>query len=230
MGDEAAAVITSNLADSLGLKLGGKLHMPTADGDISLKIVGLLPARSLPGNEEVLVTLGQAQKLLDLPDRINTVEVNLDTTDQAERDAIVDDVTAQLGKDYTLGGMSAGSEIMASLQTGQIAFTLFGFLALFMGGFIILNTFRTIVAERRHDIGMLRAIGASRVGTVQRILVEGPSRKNPQELMGRTECNRIVNFDGGPHSARLVGQMIDVTITEALPHSLRGRVVLAAAD
>ena len=73
----------------------------------------------------------------------------------------------------------------------------------------------------------VRAIGASRVGTTQRILVEGPSRKNPQELMGRTECNRIVNFDGGPHSARLVGQMIDVAITEALPHSLRGRVALA---
>ena len=71
----------------------------------------------------------------------------------------------------------------------------------------------------------VRAIGASRVGTVQRILVEGPSRKNPAELMGRTFCNRIVNFDGGPHRARLVGQMIDVTITEALPHSLRGRVV-----
>ncbi|WOP15012.1 tRNA (N6-isopentenyl adenosine(37)-C2)-methylthiotransferase MiaB [Ottowia sp. SB7-C50] len=74
----------------------------------------------------------------------------------------------------------------------------------------------------------VRAIGASRVGTVQRILVEGPSRKNPQELMGRTECNRIVNFDGGPHSTRLVGQMIDVTITEALPHSLRGAVAQRA--
>ena len=73
----------------------------------------------------------------------------------------------------------------------------------------------------------VRAIGASRVGTVQRILVEGPSRKNPAELMGRTFCNRIVNFDGGPHRARLVGQMIDVTITEALPHSLRGRVLTA---
>ena len=73
----------------------------------------------------------------------------------------------------------------------------------------------------------VRAIGASRVGTVQRILVEGPSRKNPAELMGRTFCNRIVNFDGGPHRARLVGQIIDVTITEALPHSLRGRVLTA---
>ena len=72
----------------------------------------------------------------------------------------------------------------------------------------------------------VRAIGLSRVGTTQRILVEGPSRKNPQELMGRTECNRIVNFDGGPSAKRLIGRMIDVAITEALPHSLRARVAL----
>jgi len=69
-------------------------------------------------------------------------------------------------------------------------------------------------------------IGQSRVGTVQRILVEGASRKSAAELMGRTECNRIVNFDAGPQGQRLVGQMIDVLITEALPHSLRGQVVL----
>ena len=73
----------------------------------------------------------------------------------------------------------------------------------------------------------VRRISASRQGTVQRILVEGPSRKNPAELMGRTECNRIVNFNGGPNSQRLIGQMIDVTITEALPHSLRGKVLVA---
>ncbi|MFN8918050.1 MAG: tRNA (N6-isopentenyl adenosine(37)-C2)-methylthiotransferase MiaB [Burkholderiales bacterium] len=60
------------------------------------------------------------------------------------------------------------------------------------------------------------------VGSVQRILVEGPSRKNAAELMGRTENNRIVNFPGQP---RLVGQLIDVRITEALPHSLRAEVV-----
>lgn len=72
-------------------------------------------------------------------------------------------------------------------------------------------------------------ISASRVGTVQRILVEGPSKKNPSELMGRTACNRIVNFDGGPNGQRLVGQMIDVRITQALPHSLRGEVVVREA-
>ncbi len=51
-------------------------------------------------------------------------------------------------------------------------------------------------------------ISESMVGTRQRILVEGPSRKDPSELMGRTENNRIVNFPGGPNAARLIGQLL----------------------
>jgi tRNA-2-methylthio-N6-dimethylallyladenosine synthase len=91
------------------------------------------------------------------------------------------------------------------------------------------DTPRALKLERLHTLqsrieAQARAIGASRVGTVQRVLVEGPSRKDANELMGRTECNRIVNFQG---MARLTGQMIDVRITEALPHSLRGEVVAA---
>ena len=62
------------------------------------------------------------------------------------------------------------------------------------------------------------------VGTVQRILVEGPSKKDPHELQGRSENNRVVNFDGGPNPARLIGQMIDVTIVHSYAYSLRGEM------
>ena len=65
-------------------------------------------------------------------------------------------------------------------------------------------------------------VNQSMVGTVQRVLVEGHARKNAAELAGRTDNNRIVNFAGQP---RLIGQFVDVTITQALPHSLRGEVV-----
>lgn len=68
-------------------------------------------------------------------------------------------------------------------------------------------------------------ISQSMVGTIQRILVEGPSRKDASKLSGRTENNRVVNFDGGPHGERFIGQMIDVNILEAFPFSLRGEVV-----
>ena len=58
--------------------------------------------------------------------------------------------------------------------------------------------------------------------TEQRILVIGPSRKNPMELSGRTENNRVVNFEGHPG---MIGKFVDVKITEALPNSLRGTVI-----
>jgi len=60
------------------------------------------------------------------------------------------------------------------------------------------------------------------VGSVQRILVEGYSKKGSQQLAGRTENNRVVNFEGHP---RLIGQFAEVTITEALNNSLRARIV-----
>ncbi|NDY82954.1 tRNA (N6-isopentenyl adenosine(37)-C2)-methylthiotransferase MiaB [Orrella sp. NBD-18] len=67
------------------------------------------------------------------------------------------------------------------------------------------------------------AIAKSMVGTTQRILVEGVSTRNSEELCGRTENNRIVNFAGHP---RLIGQMIDVVITDAMTNTFRARVAL----
>jgi len=66
------------------------------------------------------------------------------------------------------------------------------------------------------------AISHSMVGSIQRLLVEGPSKKDPSDMKGRTENNRIVNFAGQP---RLIGQMVDVRITEALANTLRGEIV-----
>jgi len=70
-------------------------------------------------------------------------------------------------------------------------------------------------------------ISAAMVGTVQRILVEGPSKKNPAEFQGRSENNRVVNFAAGPNGARLIGQLIDVKITETYTYTLRGEIALA---
>ncbi|MCE1253590.1 MAG: FtsX-like permease family protein, partial [Anaerolineae bacterium] len=171
--DGTSAVIATTLAETLGLKLGDKLTLPTSDGEVDLKIVGILPARAVPGNEEIFVTLVEAQKLLDLSNRISSIEINLDTMDDAQRESIRSQIENVLGRDFTLDALSGGSEIIASIKVGQVAFNLIGFLSIFMGGFIIFNTFRTIVAERRHDIGMLRAIGANRRTIITMILVEG---------------------------------------------------------
>ena len=71
-----------------------------------------------------------------------------------------------------------------------------------------------------------RAINERMVGTVQRVLVERPAKKDARELAGRTENNRWVNFAGPPG---LIDRFVDVLVTEARPHSLRGRLATAAA-
>jgi len=67
-----------------------------------------------------------------------------------------------------------------------------------------------------------RRISAAMVGGMQRVLVQKPSRRDPRQLAGRTENMRWVNFDGPPD---LVGRFADVRVTEAMPNSLRGRLV-----
>ncbi|NOY62617.1 MAG: tRNA (N6-isopentenyl adenosine(37)-C2)-methylthiotransferase MiaB [Gammaproteobacteria bacterium] len=71
------------------------------------------------------------------------------------------------------------------------------------------------------------AISERMVGTVQRVLVERTARKDDRQLAGRTENNRVVNFSG---PRRLIGGFAEVTITEALPNSLRGALVSPISD
>jgi len=81
-----------------------------------------------------------------------------------------------------------------------------------------LKTQRLMRLQKRIE-EQAQAISAAMIGTVQRVLVEGAAKKDANELAGRTDNNRIVNFAGPP---RLIGHFVDVTITAALPHSLRG--------
>jgi tRNA-2-methylthio-N6-dimethylallyladenosine synthase len=70
-------------------------------------------------------------------------------------------------------------------------------------------------------------IARQMLGTEQRILVEGPSKKNPMELRGRTENNRIVNFEAPHH---VIGQFVDIKVTDVYANSLRGELVREEKD
>ncbi|MCU0977253.1 MAG: tRNA (N6-isopentenyl adenosine(37)-C2)-methylthiotransferase MiaB [Steroidobacteraceae bacterium] len=85
---------------------------------------------------------------------------------------------------------------------------------------------RLAILQRRIDQQAF-AISERMVGTVQRVLVERPSKKDPRQLAGRTENMRWVNFDG---PVSLTGAFADVVITEALPNSLRGRLAVAPVE
>ncbi|MGY0799105.1 tRNA (N6-isopentenyl adenosine(37)-C2)-methylthiotransferase MiaB [Lysobacter sp. A286] len=90
-------------------------------------------------------------------------------------------------------------------------------------------------ADKRARLARLQAlvnanaktISEAMVGSIQRVLVEGPSRRDANELTGKTENMRSVNFAG---HRRLVGQFVDVVITDAMSNSLRGRVAVTSRD
>jgi len=172
--DSASALISRTLADALKIDVGGTFRIPSVDGTTELTVVGILPAQLIAGNEQVLVNLPEAQLITNEPGKVNVIDINTDTMALEERRAEVQkNIEAALGKDYQAGTLMGGEEMFASLKLAQAMFSIFGVLALFMGGFIIFNTFRTIVAERRRDIGMLRALGANRRTIIGMILAEG---------------------------------------------------------
>src|SRR5690606_34780853 len=89
------------------------------------------------------------------------------------------------------------------------------------------DTPQEVKLDRLHRLQALvneqaAAISAAMVGTTQRLLVEGPSKRDPNEMKGRSENNRIVNFIGNP---RLIGQMVDVRITQTMANTLKGEIV-----
>ncbi|MCB1964800.1 MAG: TRAM domain-containing protein, partial [Candidatus Accumulibacter sp.] len=79
--------------------------------------------------------------------------------------------------------------------------------------------------------GLAQAVSVAMVGTVQRVLVEGLSKKDRSELAGRTDNNRVVNFASDrADSSQLLDRFVDVRISAALPHSLRGELVVHGTE
>ncbi|MCJ7696298.1 MAG: FtsX-like permease family protein [Anaerolineaceae bacterium] len=172
-GDTNAAMISQTLANIWKIGLNEDISIPSINGVVSLTVVGLLPPKTAPGNEQIILPLSQAQIITGSEDQINSIEIALNSIDDSERLAVTDQIQEKIGSAYQIGSLDAGSELLAGIKLGQAAFNVFGVLALFMGGFIIYNTFRTIIAERRRDIGMLRALGANRKTIIGMVLVEG---------------------------------------------------------
>jgi putative ABC transport system permease protein len=209
--DINATVISQSLADAYGVKLGSTLKFPSVNGIESLTVIGILPPRTVPGNEEVLVPLAQAQAMTGQAGQINTIEVVLTSTDETVRSQAVSAIESALRSEYQVGAIQTGSEMFASLKLGQAALNMFGVLALFMGGFIIFNTFRTVVAERRRDIGMLRALGAKGSTITGMILVEGLL----QGLIG-SAFGLLLGYLMGAGVVQLMGPMLNQFIHIAM--------------
>lgn len=217
-GDGNVVVIPKDLATQLKVHVGSDLTLPSSVGTTRFRVVGLLNAPNVPGVQEIYVTLPAAQTLFADGTNISLVEASY--RQGADRALIESVVKRKLGSAYRLGGLDSGSTIYSSLQVAQYVMNVFGLFALVMGGFIILNTFRTVVSERRHDIGMLRAIGASRGMILTMFLIESVI----QGLLG-TGLGILL---GGAFATWMVGAM--APLYESLLRVSIGSVVFTAGN
>jgi putative ABC transport system permease protein len=169
-GHDDEVVITDSIARKLNLTIGDPFVLPSSEGSTTFKIAGILT--TAPGAaDEAIITLPAAQQLFNQPDEINVIEALFSVG--VDRASIEAAVHKALGNNFQVGTLQTDGTILATLQLGQSVFTFFGILAMIMGGFIIYNTFRTLVAERRHDLGLLRALGASRRTVIGIFVIEG---------------------------------------------------------
>ena len=171
-GDGNVAIISEDLSEGTGLGVGDSLTLPSASGTAELQIVGILSGKGLVlGEEQIFMPLSAAQHLFNLPGRVNVVAARF--APGADEESVRSAVLAAVGDGFEVTGIAGGAEAWASaLQMVTLVSTMFGVLALAMAGLIMFNSFRTLVAERRRDIGLLRAMGASRGTVLRMVMVE----------------------------------------------------------
>lgn len=168
-GDGEAVVISQRLAERMNLGTGSRLVIPSSQGTADLTVIGILE-NITAGTEEIYIPLETAQEIFDLPGQINAIAILINAN--ADVNQVSEKILSKLGEGFKAGPVQVGNELGAMLQFGKIIMAFFGVMALAMAAFIIFNTFRTAVAERRHDLGMLRALGASRQTLLGLILTE----------------------------------------------------------
>lgn len=223
--DTFATLLPQILADKLELSVGDTLTIPSSEGAADLEVVGILSLSAAAGLDEILVPLPTAQEILNLPGQVNVIDVLI--TSGANRDVVIDRSLTALGSNFKSGPVQVGDELASALKMGESLMWMFGVLALAMAAFIIFNTFRTLVAERRRDLGMLRAIGASKRTVMNLILVEsliqGILGTSIGLVLGYLMATGLISAMGG-----FLGDMMRVTLGAPVitPANLIGSIVL----
>ena len=165
--ENRSAVVSLAFASGLRLGIGDEFTLPTPHGLVEFKVVGIVASH---GDDQVLIPLPAAQNLFGQGDRINTIDLALATG--SDREAVKRALESALGPGYNVGSAAMQSDAFANIQMAVVGLNFLGLLTLFMGGFLIFNTFRTGLIERQHDLGMLRAVGATRGMIVALVVIE----------------------------------------------------------
>ena len=168
-------VLAADFARGLGVAVGDDVQVLTRLGVRKIRVTGLLARKgaALLGQGAVLlVALNDAQTLMGAKGRVDRIHLVLD--DAADESAVADEVARRLPDGLRVGSRSGGSALVAETMAGiEQALELAGSLSLALAGFVIANTFFMNVSERRRQLGILRAIGATRRQVMILVLSEG---------------------------------------------------------
>lgn len=171
--DEKVLLARRSFLEKIGLEVGDIMTLPTAYGATEFEIIGMLPKAPALGKEEVYMPLSEAQKLFNLEGKISAAIAQFDESVQNE-DNRREELKVLFEEGYAFGAIDAGgNEWTAIIEMGNVIFTVFGCVALAMGGFIMYNTFKVSVSERSKDIGMLRTLGARKSDILKIVVFEG---------------------------------------------------------
>lgn len=175
--DEVA--IDKKTADDTGYEIGDRIPVEVrAEPVRTFTLVGILKVGSAdsPGGAALTeFTTPAAQRLLGDPGEFQEIDVR--AADGADAQTLKSDIQESLGGDYrVLSGREAGQEVADQINQAVGEFTtfisVFGYIALFVGSFIIVNTFGILVAQRTRELALLRALGASRRQVRRSVLAE----------------------------------------------------------
>ncbi len=172
--DRDAVLLSQRYAEDLGVGPGDQVELVAPTGQVRLTVVGLLASDGLArlGHGQVgLTTLSTAGRLFERPGRLDQIDVVAAPGTDAE--TLKTSLQTALGEGLrVLRPANKGALVDQMVQTIVIGLGFISVLALVVGAFLIYNTFATTVAERTHELGLLRAVGAGRGQIVRLVLVE----------------------------------------------------------
>lgn len=166
---QTAVLVSAPLVEKAGLKLGGTLTLPTATGAVSARVAGTVAAAP-GGGQTVVMPLALAQAVTG---RTGATEMHVVFDKGADPEATKAAVLGVLGDTFHAEIASSNQQLIDTMKQMRAPMLGFGVMALVMAGFIIFITFRTVVVERRRDLGLLRALGATRRGVLAMVMTEG---------------------------------------------------------
>jgi putative ABC transport system permease protein len=167
-----------DFARAAGLTEGSYITLPSPEGVARFRVAALYDDGLGSVRANALMSLSSAQSLQGLEGQASRVDLGLEplpggqAAAKCKAEETAKAFAAALGPSFVSGSSSVPDEFSQAMEMGGAVFDAFGFLALLMGGFIVFVSFRSLVSERRRDIGALRAIGMTRRGVIACVLYE----------------------------------------------------------